>query len=67
MGYRIKEVRESIGMSQTKLAERSGVSRGIIWALESDPKAVTTTKTLQKIASALGTTVDKIFFPNGVQ
>jgi transcriptional regulator with XRE-family HTH domain len=67
MGYRIKEVRESIGMSQTKLAERSGVSRGIIWALESDPKAVTTTKTLQKIAVALGTTVDKIFFPNPVQ
>ena len=54
-------------MSQTKLSERSGVSRGIIWALESDPKAVTTTKTLQKIAEALGTTIADLFFEDDVQ
>ena len=49
-------------MSQSELAEKSGVSRGIIWALETDANAVTTTKTLLKIANALDTTVDKIFF-----
>lgn len=67
MGYKIKEKREKIGMSQTKLSERSGVSRGIIWALESDPGAVTTTKTLQKIADALGTSVAELFFDDDVQ
>ena len=67
MGYRIKEKREELGMSQTKLSERSGVSRGIIWSLESDPNAVTTTKTLQKIAEALGTTVSALFFEDDVQ
>ena len=67
MGYKIKEIRDKIGMSQTKLAERSGVSRGVIWSLESDPNAVTTTKTLQKIADALGTTIAEIFFADDVQ
>lgn len=67
MGYKIKEVREEKKMSQSELAEKAGVSRGIIWALETDPNAVTTTKTLLKIANALGTTVDKIFFATDVQ
>jgi transcriptional regulator with XRE-family HTH domain len=62
MGYKIKEIREAKKMSQSELAEKSGVSRGIIWALETDANAVTTTKTLLKIANALDTTVDKIFF-----
>jgi putative transcriptional regulator len=67
MGYRIKEFREKIGMSQTTLAKRAGVSRGIIWMLESDTNNVTTTKTLKKIADALGTTVSNIFFEENVQ
>jgi putative transcriptional regulator len=67
MGYRIKEFREKIGMSQTTLAKRAGVSRGIIWMLESDTNNVTTTKTLKKIADALGTTVSDIFFEENVQ
>lgn len=62
MGYRIKEVREAKKMSQSELAEKSGVSRGIIWALESDSETVTTTKTLAKIAHALDTTIGEIFF-----
>ena len=62
MGYRIREVREAKRMSQSELAKKSGVSRGIIWALETDPNAETTTKTLKKIAEALGTTVSDIFF-----
>ena len=67
MGYKIKEVRESKHLTQTELAKKAGVSRGIIWALETDPNAVTTTKTLAKIASALGTTIDAIFFGDSVQ
>lgn len=67
MSLRIKEKRESIGMSQTELAKRAGVSRGLIWLLESDPNATTTTKTLVKIATALGTTVGDIFFAHDAQ
>ena len=35
MGFKIKEVRKSLKMSQEELAEKSGVSRGTIVALES--------------------------------
>ena len=67
MSLKIKEKRESIGMSQTELAKRAGVSRGLIWILETNPEATTTTKTLAKIASALGTTVGGIFFADDAQ
>lgn len=63
MGYRIKEVREALSMTQEELAEKSGVSRGTISALENGTTRTTTTKTLVLIASALNTTVDRIFLP----
>ena len=66
MGYKIKEVREAKKMSQEELAEKSGVSRGTISALENGSTRTTTTKTLLKLASALGVTVDRIFFAEGV-
>ncbi len=66
MGYRIKEVREARGMTQETLAAQSGVSRGTIVALESGEAKTTTTKTLVKIAGALGTTIDDIFFAESV-
>lgn len=62
MGYKIKEARESKGISQEKLAELSGVSRSTIIALESGQAKTTTTKTLIKIANALDSTVKDIFF-----
>lgn len=62
MGYRIKEFRESLSMTQEELAKRSGVSRGTISAMENGTSKETTTKTLAKIARALGTSVDRIFF-----
>ena len=67
MGYKIKEVRESLGMSKETLAEKSGVSRVTIWALETNPEYTTTTKTLLKIATALNCTIDALFFKENVQ
>lgn len=66
MGYRIKQVREAKGITQEKLAELSGVSRGTIVALESGEAKITTTKTLVKLANALNTTVEEIFFSGSV-
>lgn len=66
LGYRIKEVREELKMTQEELAKKSGVSRGTISALESGSVRTTTTKTLEKLADALNTTVDKIFYVESV-
>lgn len=66
MGYRIKEFRESLKMTQEELAKKSGVSRGTISAMENGASKETTTKTLVKIARALGTSVDNIFFQENV-
>lgn len=61
MGFRIKEAREEINMSQIELSKKSGVSRATIWALENGKKTITTTGTLLKIAQALDKSVDEIF------
>jgi transcriptional regulator with XRE-family HTH domain len=66
MGYRVKEVREKAGMTQEELSAKSGVSRGTIWALERNQERNTTSKTLRRIAEALGVTVDQLFFAEGV-
>lgn len=66
MGTKIREYRESVGMTQEELAEKSGVSRGTISALENGTERATMTTTLIKLAEALGTTVDCIFFADGV-
>lgn len=61
MGYRIKEIRERKGMSQSELCERSGITRATIWKLETGEDEVTTSKTLVKIADALGVTIGELF------
>lgn len=66
MGYKIKELREAMKMTQEELAEKSGVSRGTISALENGIDRTTTSKTLVKLAQALDTTVDRIFITKGV-
>ena len=66
MGYKIKELREAMKMTQEELAEKSGGSRGTISALENGIDRTTTSKTLVKLAQALDTTVDRIFFTKGV-
>lgn len=66
MGYKIKEARERAGLSQAELAEKAGVSRSIINGLETGRASVTTTTTIARIATALGVSVDEIFFANSV-
>lgn len=62
MQYRVKEIREELGMTQEDLSEKSTVSRTIISGLESGSIKETSTKTLSKIAEALGRKVSDIFF-----
>ena len=66
MGYKIREFRKKVGLTQEKLATATGVSRATICALENNPNYSTNIKTLLKIATALGTTVDQIFFDESV-
>lgn len=66
MGYKIKECRREMNITQEELARRSNVSRTIISGLESGTIVVTKTDTLIKIARALGKNVGDIFFDNGV-
>ena len=63
MKFKIKEHREKLGISQEKLAQLSGVSRKILIArLESGDLTSTSTNTLFKLAKALNTKVESIFF-----
>lgn len=66
MGYRIREIREARGMSQMELSEKTGLARATIWRLETGEEETTTTKTLLKIADALGVTVGALFLPPSV-
>ena len=63
MGINIKERREELRMTQEELANKSGVSRQTISALENDKYDNVLVGTLAAIAMALDTTVDKIFYP----
>lgn len=63
MGYRIKELREAKGISQTALAAKCGISRQTIINMEKGKTQTTTSKTLLAIAKALDTTVDFLFCP----
>ena len=62
MGYRIKERREELRMSQEELSEKSGVNRTTISMIETGKAEQVTTGTLVALAKALETTVDKIFY-----
>lgn len=64
MKYIIRELREHAGLTQTELAERSGVSRATVNRIENG-KEETSTKTLEKIASALGVCVEELFASAG--
>lgn len=61
MGYRIKERREEMKMTQEELSKKSGVNRTTISAIENGKADQVLTGTLIALAKALETTVDKIF------
>lgn len=61
MGYKIRECREELNMSQAELSKKAKVSRTIISGLENGTITVTTTETLLKISRALGKKVCDIF------
>lgn len=62
MEYRVKEIRENAGITQEDLAIKAGVSRTIISGLESGAVKETSTRTLRRIADALGKSVSELFF-----
>ena len=61
MANRLKEIRESKGVSKLKLSKLSGVSRVTIAKIEADENAVVNTSTLKKLADALGEPISTIF------
>lgn len=66
MGYKIRDRREYLRMSQEELSAKSGISRQTISSIENNPEKSVSTKTLEKIASALDTTVGNLFFEQNV-
>lgn len=61
MGYKLKELREEARLTQQELADKSGVSRVTIIAIESETKTDVKVGTLKKLARALGIPME-IFF-----
>lgn len=57
MRFLIWEARRVVGITQAELAQRSGVGRTVINGLETGARTVTSTRTLEKLAAALGTSV----------
>lgn len=66
MGYRIREYRENLNMTQEELAAKSNISRATISAMENGTDKNVSTKTLIALAAALNTTVANLFFADGV-
>jgi Helix-turn-helix. len=61
MKFAIKEKREEKKMSQEKLAEMAGISRGTLSRLEQNKDTVTSTTILSRIAEALQCPVASLF------
>ena len=61
MIYKIKELRLKKGLTQEKLAIKSGVNRTTIVQLETGLEVNVTAKTLRKIAKCLEVDVKEIF------
>lgn len=61
MAYRIRELREKNKLSQERLAELSGVSRGTIAILERNGSNDVKAGTLKSLAKALEVPVSELF------
>ncbi|HFK1742265.1 MULTISPECIES: helix-turn-helix domain-containing protein [Bacillus] len=62
--YKIKLFRESRGWSQSKLSRRSGVPQSTISEIENGIRRNPTFKTLEKLAKALGITIEHLVVTN---
>jgi len=60
IGFRLKQLREKAGVSQEKMAELVGVSRGQLQKYESGANMMNTEK-LQQVAGALSVPVQEFF------
>ena len=60
MVFLIKECRQACSMSQTELAERSGVSRQLICNLEKGNVRSTSTNVLELLAKVMGVKVGEL-------
>ena len=58
IGYRLKQTRKAKHMTQTELAELSGVSRMTIAQIERGATETTSSAVVVKLAKALGVTTD---------
>lgn len=61
LNNRLKEYRESHGMTQEDLAEKTGISRATISRIENNREVNLTMKTIAKIASVFGVEPSIIF------
>lgn len=60
----IRSERNKLGLTQSDLALKAGVSRTVIAQLEAGSRTVVTSRTMQKIAEALESKVEDIFLLN---
>ncbi len=60
MGYNLRKIREEKGMTQSELAQKSGVSRVTISRLESGSQSDLMVGNLNKLAEALGCRVSEL-------
>lgn len=67
MGNKLREAREAKRLTQEELAKKSGISRQTIVYIETNENYNPTFNTLVKLADALETTVDMIFFAGSAQ
>ena len=63
MPFKVKELREKRGVTQTELCRRANISRQTLIDLESGKDVNTTVATLQKIAEVLKCKVTDLLCP----
>ena len=62
MGYRLKAKREKKGMTLEQLKKKTGLSAGYLCNLENNKRINPSMETMKKIAEALDSTVQELFF-----
>ncbi|KUP04130.1 transcriptional regulator [Bacillus coahuilensis m2-6] len=62
IGERVKQLRLEKNMSMTELAERAGVAKSYLSAIERNLQKNPSVQFLEKVAQALGVSMDSILF-----